>query len=108
MRTERAKALLLRRLHDLGVRLTVIERELVSHADPKWDEQAEKREDDEVLERLGLAGQEEVRAIRAALARMAEGRYGICTGCGETISEDRLEVLPATPFCRRCAREMAA
>lgn len=99
---------LLRRLQDLGVRLENIEDALESHADPKWDDQAVEREDDEVLEKLGVSGQQEIRQIRAALERMRDGTYGTCTRCGEKISEDRLETLPATPFCRKCAREVAA
>jgi len=34
---------------------------------------------------------------------MAEGEYGYCTVCGEKISEERLDLLPATPFCRNHA-----
>jgi RNA polymerase-binding transcription factor DksA len=64
---------------------------------------AVEREDDEVLERLGVSGQEEIARIRAALARMEAGEYGVCVTCGEDIAEERLDLLPATPFCRRCA-----
>jgi RNA polymerase-binding transcription factor DksA len=99
---------LLNRLGDLGVRLERIDAELETHADPNWFEQAVERETDEVLEGLGLAGQQEIRMIRAALGRIADGSYGRCTSCGEPISEDRLSVLPATPFCRSCAQSVAA
>ena len=108
IRPDRARRQLLRRLGDLGVRLTGIEAELVSHADPDWSEQAVERETDEVLEHLGRAGQDEIRQIRAALARIADNSYGRCTACGEAISDDRLDVLPATPFCRSCALGVAA
>jgi RNA polymerase-binding transcription factor DksA len=99
---------LLRRLRELGVRLTEIEKELVSHDNKDWEDLAVEREEDEVLESLGEAGLEEVRMIRAALKRFDEGTYGKCVSCGEAISEDRLDVLPATPFCRHCATERAA
>lgn len=108
IRPDRARRQLLRRLADLGVRLNGIEAELVTHADADWSEQAVERETDEVLEHLGLAGQEEIRQIRAALDRISAGSYGRCTTCGEAISDDRLEVLPATPFCRTCALGVAA
>ncbi|MCR8723239.1 TraR/DksA family transcriptional regulator [Frigidibacter sp. ROC022] len=104
-RTVSYKRQLLRRLNELGVRLDGIERELVSHADPDWEDQATERESDEVLEALGGAGQREIGLIRAALDRIEKGTYGICLRCGEAISEDRLSALPATPLCRDCARE---
>lgn len=99
---------LLRRLADLGVRLDGIADELVSHDDRDWPDLAVQREGDEVLEGLGRAGADEVRMIRAALARMQAGTYGLCTRCGEQISEDRLSVLPATPLCRHCAQSAVA
>ncbi len=43
-----------------------------------------------------------LRNIRAALARMDEGTYGICVRCEEPISPKRLEAVPWTPFCIRC------
>ena len=43
-------------------------------------------------------------AIEAALARLAADSYGICTTCGREIALDRLELVPATPYCLRCAR----
>mgnify|MGYP001088980676 CR=1 FL=1 len=42
--------------------------------------------------------------LRAALARIEDGTYGTCVRCGAVISAERLDVLPATPFCRHCAR----
>lgn len=91
------------RLNDLDARLHEIEEELDSHQSKDWEELATEREGDEVLERLGLSGQEEMARIRAALKRMDEGEYGICTKCGNEISEARLDLLPWTPFCRTCA-----
>lgn len=37
--------------------------------------------------------------IEAALARLAEGTYGICLVCGSPIAEGRLEARPWTPYC---------
>jgi RNA polymerase-binding transcription factor DksA len=97
------KAMLEKRLADLGARLEGIEEELESHADPDWDEMALEREADEVLESLGVSGQQEMRMIRAALDRIAAGEYGHCAKCGTTISAERLDAVPYTPFCRNCA-----
>ena len=97
------KAALEKRLTELGARLEAIEEELDSHQNRDWEELATEREGDEVLEDLGQAGQLEIRQIEAALARIAEGDYGFCTKCGAEIGEERLDLLPHTPFCRHCA-----
>lgn len=102
--TDRYRRQLLRRLSELGVRLDGIERELLSHADPDWAEQAVERSGDEVLEALGEAGQREIGMIRSALDRIQKGSYGRCQSCGEKIGDDRLSALPATPMCRECAK----
>ncbi|HVH95311.1 MAG TPA: TraR/DksA C4-type zinc finger protein [Nocardioidaceae bacterium] len=40
--------------------------------------------------------------IDAALARMEQGRYGLCVGCGRQIAPERLAVLPMAPLCMSC------
>ena len=97
------KAQLETRLADLKARLKDIDAELDSHKDPDWEDLATEREGDEVLEDLGQAGELEIRQIEAALGRMAAGEYGSCTKCGSDIGEERLNLLPHTPFCRHCA-----
>ncbi len=91
------------RLADLTTRLQQIEAELGTHSDPDWEEMAVAREADEVLEGMGVSGQQEIRMIQAALARMDAGEYGVCTKCGIEIAPERLDVLPFTPFCSKCA-----
>ncbi|WP_430463999.1 TraR/DksA family transcriptional regulator [Tabrizicola sp.] len=91
------------RLAELEARLTGIEAELDSHNSPDWEDLATERESDEVLEDLGTAGQLEVRQIKAALQRIAEGTYGECTKCGADIDAARLDILPHSPFCSACA-----
>ncbi|NRB18072.1 MAG: TraR/DksA C4-type zinc finger protein [Rhodobacteraceae bacterium] len=46
---------------------------------------------------------DELRQIEVALARLWEGSYGFCQICGDDISDERLDQLPATPFCQCCA-----
>lgn len=99
----RHKAQLESRLADLKGRLEGIEQELDSHQSQDWEELATEREGDEVLEGMGVNGQLEIRQIEAALARMTEGEYGYCSKCGAEIGEERLDLLPHTPFCRNCA-----
>ena len=41
--------------------------------------------------------------IEAAQQRLDDGTYGICTTCDGEITAERLDALPATPTCVRCA-----
>ncbi len=97
------KGQLTARLQDLEARLGAIEVELDSHQSKDWEDLATEREGDEVLEGLGTSGQQEIRMIKAALARMEDGSYGTCTKCGAEIAVARLDLLPSTPFCASCA-----
>ena len=101
--TATRKAQLQSRLAELKGRLDSIEQELDSHQSQDWEELATEREGDEVLESMGVSGQHEIRMIEAALDRIDEGEYGFCAKCGAEIGEERLDVLPWTPFCRGCA-----
>jgi DnaK suppressor protein len=40
--------------------------------------------------------------IDEAFTRMKDGAYGVCTNCGVTIGEKRLQAVPWTPFCIDC------
>lgn len=91
------------RLAELNVHLHKIEDELDQPANPDVEERAVERESDEVLEGLGEAELNEVRRIQAALDRVAAGEYGACVDCGDDISQERLDVLPDAPKCRKCA-----
>jgi DnaK suppressor protein len=53
---------------------------------------------------------ETLNKINEALARLEEGRYGLCFECGDEISEARLRALPFAVRCKDCeeAREIAA
>ncbi|MBK5928652.1 TraR/DksA family transcriptional regulator [Rhodobaculum claviforme] len=100
--TERRTELLARR-DALMARMQEVERELSSRSTTDWEEAATEREDDEVLEGMGLAAQAEVARIDAALERIETGEYGHCMRCGEEISPARLDAVPDAPLCRNCA-----
>lgn len=40
--------------------------------------------------------------IDEALVRIEDGSYAVCTNCGTTIGEKRLQAVPWTPFCIDC------
>jgi RNA polymerase-binding protein DksA len=43
-----------------------------------------------------------------ALKRMAEGTYGVCETCGDTIPLERLEILPHARLCVPCQQNRRA
>ena len=67
-------------------------------------EQAQERENDDVLTSLNHHAEVELAEINLALQRMEQGTYAKCASCGEAIKLARLEALPATPYCVSCSR----
>jgi DnaK suppressor protein len=41
--------------------------------------------------------------VERALAKLDEGTYGVCDGCGAAIPAARLEARPSSTLCVRCA-----
>lgn len=91
------------RLAELQERLQEIDETLDSHQSRDWEELATEREGDEVLEQMGSSGKVEINKIKAALARMEDGEFGYCVSCGDEIPAERLDLVPYTPFCAKCA-----
>jgi DnaK suppressor protein len=54
---------------------------------------------------LSLVGSEKAALdqIELALQRLGDGSYGTCEECGKKIPEPRLEAIPYTTVCVRCA-----
>jgi len=52
--------------------------------------------------------QEELREIDAALARMADGSFGLCEVCGKTVGYQRLSAVPYAKLCIGCKRREEA
>ena len=48
---------------------------------------------------------QELQDIEAALARIAEGSYGVCTECGDEIGRARLKAYPTAERCLPCQQE---
>jgi DnaK suppressor protein len=49
------------------------------------------------------AARASLEAVNRAIAQLVDGHYGRCSVCGSPISPERLEALPATTLCIRCA-----
>jgi DnaK suppressor protein len=50
--------------------------------------------------------QQHLKEIDAALQRMDDGRYGLCTKCGNAIALGRLQVRPQAALCISCAEHV--
>lgn len=55
------------------------------------------------IEALRRGAQAERAQVDVALARVADGTYGVCEVCGEPIAPARLEARPMATMCVRCA-----
>ena len=71
-----------------------------------WSEQAVERENDEVLESLGNAADQELLMINFALQRIENNTYFTCSESGGTIPRARLESLPFSSRCVSCAENI--
>ena len=68
----------------------------------------------DAIDEVQLAGERELairnldresnllRNVRSALARIADGSYGVCLHCEEDIKPKRLDAVPWTKYCITC------
>jgi len=89
---------------ELSSRLERITANLQRGFDSDSKEMAKELEDSEVVDALGNEARVEIAKISAALVRLENGRYGICTECAEPIEADRIKVYPYADECIDCAR----
>lgn len=104
--TEAVRARLLKRREELQTRASSARADLRHESDPlsaDFAEQVTQRETDEVLGAISESAREELRRIQSALRRLEEGTYTSCSVCGEPIEEGRLDAVPYTDRCRKCA-----
>ncbi|MDR0538960.1 MAG: TraR/DksA family transcriptional regulator [Spirochaetaceae bacterium] len=77
--------------------------EIVTDIDPK--DLADIASDDidrKMLEVKGTAGLKKLKLIESAIARIKQGKYGLCIQCGKPIGEKRLEAIPYVLQCIEC------
>jgi DnaK suppressor protein len=99
------RASLEQELSDLRARLT--EMGLLSGGDLAFDQNfadssqvtAERGE----VEALAGNLRDSLTDVEAALAKLDDGSFGVCEGCGEQIPPARLEAKPAARLCMECA-----
>jgi RNA polymerase-binding protein DksA len=79
------------------------EQQFSGAAETDWTDVASDREASEVLHALSDKERRELKEIEAALARIADGTYGLCERCGRAIGRQRLLAIPEARFCLECA-----
>ena len=75
------------------------------HESPDPGETAEVDIQEDIEFALIQMKAETLNKINEALARLDEGRYGLCYECGDEISEARLRALPFAVRCKDCEEE---
>ena len=99
-------------LDETTARLTALRRDFAGVVAASVDSNADDEHDPEgatiAYERSQLAAlieqaERHVSDVRAALARLEEGRYGVCERCGRPIPPERLEARPTARTCVGCA-----
>ena len=103
MAHEELKAVLEGRLVELQKRLASIKKDVTQAHSGDSAEQAQERENDEVVDAIGNETAQSIRVIQSALERIDDGSYGICESCGEEIAPGRLEAIPEATRCVNCA-----
>ena len=97
---------LLKLRQELKDRVNAIEADIHHKKEPvekDFAEQVTQRENDEVLAGIDEEAQQTIMSIDAALARIKDGNYGLCSSCGEKIPDNRLAALPYVTTCVSCA-----
>ena len=105
---EQVRNNLIEMLEDLDDRLDKITND-VKHLEQPLDkdfaEQATQKENDEVIDALGNSARVKISKIKQAISRIDNGQYGQCVICGQAIKKARLDILPFSDKCIRCAND---
>lgn len=88
---------------ELTSRLNKIEADIERGRSRDLGEQAQERENDEVLDGLSAEAQSQLNRINRALTKIDKGQYGVCERCHQAINPSRLEALPTAEYCLDCA-----
>jgi RNA polymerase-binding transcription factor DksA len=92
---------------EYAARADAIRHDLARSHSPDFAEQAQQRQNDEVLEALLAEAELAKRQVAHAQERLVEGRYGQCLRCMAPIASARLQAMPAAEFCLACADQVA-
>ena len=111
MNAEQLRTRLLERRKELQEVVDRLYGEVHHRAEPvpqDFSEQATEMEGREVQEALDDDARLELRQIAHALERIEDGSWATCEDCGDEIPPARLEALPHTTRCVKCAQALEA
>ena len=77
-------------------------------ADTDRDDEGFRATDQLRSSRLLAAARQQLQDTEDALARLDDGTFGMCGSCGEPVSPERLEILPAARLCVACQSRRTA
>ena len=97
------KNLLTERLEALTTREVAIRHDVRRGLNSDSAERAVELENADVLNALSDGAMSQIEEINFALARLENGTYGVCEGCGQSIPEARLKAYPHSAQCTSCA-----
>ncbi len=104
-RTEQYQRLIQSKIHDVRQGLSARRAaEFVQRPEEPLDfgDWCQKSHDEWLFVNQNRLETAQLRELEAALRRVERGTFGICAGCGEAISEKRLEAVPWAKFCIPC------
>jgi DnaK suppressor protein len=105
---EEVRSHLLEMLEELDDRLAKITADVKHEEVPiekDFEEYITQSKNDEVLDYLGNAARLERERVKEAITRIDKGEYGICELCGEPIRQERLQAVPYSSMCVKCASQ---
>lgn len=103
MNLDEVRAQLEDKLSNLEARLEKVSRDVTQSHSTDSAEQAQERENDEVIDAIGEETEKSIHNVKLALHRIDSGEYGICVTCGNSINPERLAVIPESVSCISCA-----
>ncbi|MDP4535806.1 TraR/DksA family transcriptional regulator [Alkalimonas collagenimarina] len=103
MPLQKLKQELLQRKIHLERQVVTIQHDLRQAHSSDLSEQAQERENDDVLNALEHNAEQELMHINRALQRMEQGDYATCSVCQDIIALERLTAIPYTSLCIQCA-----
>ena len=104
--TQEYQARLLRELAEAREELTRLERKLEHRPDFGLGQGSPDIYEWEMNLALRKRVLAKIASLEDALKSLDEGGYGICERCGEQIEPERLDILPDTTLCIRCAQRI--
>lgn len=105
MPLQQLKQRLLERKVQLERQVAAIEHDFRQGRSSDLTEQAQERENDDVLNSLEYNAEQELHHINRALERMEQGDYTHCSMCRDMIALERLAAIPYTSLCIQCANQ---